>query len=76
MAIRVNMHEARSDLSRLVAQARQGEEVIIMRAGKPVARLVRIPKERTPGLARGRVRIAPDFGAALLGDVLDSFEGS
>ncbi len=75
MAMRVNMHEAKSDLSRLVAQARQGEEVIIMRAGKPVARLVPIPEERSPGLARGRLRIGPDFDAALPEDVLDTFEG-
>ena len=75
MATRVNMHEAKSDLSRLVAQARQGEEVIIMRAGRPVARLVAIPEERTPGLARGRLRIAPDFDAPLPEDVLDTFEG-
>lgn len=74
MATRVNMHEAKSDLSRLVAQARQGEEVIIMRAGKPVARLVPISEERTPGLARGRVRIGADFDAPLPEEILDAFE--
>ncbi|HEX9017474.1 MAG TPA: type II toxin-antitoxin system prevent-host-death family antitoxin [Chloroflexota bacterium] len=75
MAMRVNMHSAKSDLSALVARAEQGEEVIIMRAGKPVARLVAIRGERTPGLARGEVRLSADFDAPLPEEVLDSFEG-
>ncbi len=75
MTRRVNMHEAKSDLSRLVAAAWQGEEVIIMRAGKPVARLVPIREERRPGLARGRIRISDDFDSPLPADLLDAFEG-
>ncbi len=71
---RVNMHKAKSDLSHLVARAQQGEEVIIMRAGKPVARLVPIREERRPGLARGRVRLGADFESPLPEDVLDTFE--
>ncbi len=74
MATRVNMHEAKSDLSQLVARAEQGEEVIIMRAGKPVARLVPIHDERVPGLARGRVHLREDFDTPLPEDVLDVFE--
>jgi len=74
MPTRVNMHEAKSDLSRLVAQAQRGQEVIIMRAGKPVARLVAIHQERTPGLATGQVQIRADFDAPLPDDVLDAFE--
>jgi prevent-host-death family protein len=68
------MHKAKSDLSQLVAQARQGEEVIIMRAGKPVARLVPVWEERRPGLARGRVHIGADFESPLPEDVLEAFE--
>ncbi len=69
------MHEPKSDLSHLVAAARQGEEVIIMRAGKPVARLVPIRERRRPGPVRGRVRIGADFGSPLPGDLLEAFEG-
>ncbi len=75
MTTRVNMHQAKSDLSQLVAQAQQGEEVIIMRAGKPVARLVPIREERRPGLALGLIHLAPDFESPLPDDILDAFEG-
>ena len=74
MATHVNMHKAKSDLSHLVAQALKGEDVIITRAGKPVARLVPIYQERVPGLAHGRVCLGADFEAPLPDDVLDSFE--
>ncbi len=74
MATRVNMHQAKSDLSRLVAKALQGEEVLIMRDGKPVAKLVPIHDERLPGLARGQVRIGEDFDSPLPDDLLDGFE--
>lgn len=71
----VNMHKAKSDLSRLVGRALAGEDVIITRSGKPVARLVPIRNERVPGLARGEMTISSDFDAALPEDLLDSFEG-
>lgn len=71
----VNMHKAKSDLSRLVGRALAGEDVIITRSGKPVARLVPIRSERVPGLARGEMTISSDFDAALPEDLLDSFEG-
>jgi prevent-host-death family protein len=74
MATRVNMHKAKSELSQLVAKALRGEEVIIMRASKPVARLVPIYQERVPGLARDRVNIGADFESPLPDDVLDAFE--
>jgi prevent-host-death family protein len=60
----VNMHEAKTHLSRLVDTAAKGEEVTIARAGKPVATLVayRAPvKSRKPGAWRGKVWISPDF---------------
>ena len=60
----VNIHEAKTHLSRLVDVAAQGEEVTIARAGKPVAKLVayRAPvKARKPGAWRGKVWISPDF---------------
>jgi prevent-host-death family protein len=66
--IEVNIHEAKTHLSRLIAKVEQGEEVLIARAGKPVARLVRAqtPKRgRTLGQYAGRIWIADDFDAPL-----------
>ncbi len=60
----VNIHEAKTNFSRLVERAEHGEEILIGRAGKPVARLVAYRESRsprTPGGWEGRVRIAPDF---------------
>ena len=52
--IEVNIHEAKTQLSKLLEAAESGEEVIIARAGKPVARLVAItPQKRVPGIAKG-----------------------
>ena len=59
-----NIHEAKSQLSKLIERAVSGEEVIIARAGQPIVRLVPINQDQTPrqgGQWRGRVRIAPDF---------------
>lgn len=74
MGLLVNMHQAKSDLSRLVRRALAGEEVVIMRSGKPVARLVPIRPERLPGLARGQVILSAGFDEPLPDDELDSFE--
>lgn len=72
----VNIHEAKTHLSRLVERVEAGEEVVIARAGRPVARLVpfraRI-QPRTPGLWRGQVHLAADFDATDE-DVLAAFE--
>ena len=60
----VNIHEAKTHLSRLVDRAAAGEEIVIARAGKPVARLVALEqpvRDRTLGTARGQIWIAPDF---------------
>jgi prevent-host-death family protein len=76
MAVVVNMHKAKSDLSRLVARALAGEEVIITRAGQPVARLVPIRRERVPGLGRGKVEIGPDFDKPLPEEILREFESA
>jgi len=78
MAIQVNVHEAKTHLSRLLARVREGEEIVIAKAGKPVARLVPLaerPVRRAPGSAKGKVTIAPDFDAPLPESVLESFEG-
>ncbi len=63
----VNMHAAKTHLSRLVERAERGEETIIARNGRPVARLVPYQaarKERVPGLLRGRIEILPGFDEA------------
>lgn len=60
----VNMHEAKTHLSRLVDRAAAGEEIVIARAGRPVARLVAYEKsspDRELGAWRGQVWIAADF---------------
>ncbi|MCL8207563.1 MAG: type II toxin-antitoxin system prevent-host-death family antitoxin [Actinomycetia bacterium] len=63
MARLVTMHEAKSQLSRLVQQALAGEDVVIGRAGTPLVRLVPVQavERRQPGSARGRVVVAPTF---------------
>ena len=73
----VNMHEAKTTLSRLVERARAGEEIIIGKAGEPLVKLVpvkRRTKPRVPGKWRGKVWIAEDFDE-LTSDILDAFEG-
>ena len=71
----VNVHEAKTHLSRLLARAAKGEEIVIAKAGKPVARLVPFsPVDRVLGRDAGRVTIAPDFDAPLPNDVLADFE--
>jgi prevent-host-death family protein len=59
----VNMHEAKTTLSQLVEQAEQGEEILIARAGEPVARIValRTGHKRVLGQWRGRIRMSDDF---------------
>lgn len=63
--VRVGMHEAKSQLSRLVDLAVGGEEVIIQRSGRPVARLVAMPRRRPVaeafGALRGEIELAEDF---------------
>ena len=64
MATYVNIHEAKTHLSRLIERVEAGEEITLARAGRPVARLVPYPRRtspRQPGLLRGRIRVAEDF---------------
>ena len=57
MRTQVNIHQAKTQLSKLVVRAGHGEEIVIARAGKPVARLVPLEerRERKPGLVKGRL---------------------
>jgi prevent-host-death family protein len=64
----INIHQAKTHLSRLVERVEAGEEVTLARAGRPVARLVPYRARRSPrrpGLWKGQVSIAPDFDAPL-----------
>jgi prevent-host-death family protein len=68
MAQIVNMHEAKTQLSQLVARAEEGEEVILARNGKPVVRLVPVEgKPRIPpaGLFAGKIKMSQDFNEPL-----------
>jgi prevent-host-death family protein len=78
----VNIHEAKTHLSSLIAEVEAGEEITIARAGKPVAKLV--PVKRRPGRAarrnlagalKGKIWIGSDFDDPLPEDILAAFRG-
>lgn len=74
----INIHEAKTHLSRLVEDVAAGEEVIIAKAGRPVARLVALEKpagRRKLGILAGEMVIPDNFDAPLPDDVLADFEG-
>jgi prevent-host-death family protein len=73
----VNVHEAKTHFSKLLERVALGEEIVIARAGHPVARLVPIAAEvaeRHPGSARGDVWVSDEFDAPLPADVQHGFE--
>jgi len=76
----VNIHAAKTQLSQLVDEATAGKEVIIARAGKPVARLVPLAapaaaQRRVLGRLAGQLTVPENFDAPLPGDMLNLFEG-
>lgn len=74
----VNIYEAKTQLSRLVDQAAAGEDVVIGRGGKPVARLTRLSpakREISFGVLKGKVKVAAAFDSPLPEAVLAEFEG-
>jgi prevent-host-death family protein len=73
----VNLYDAKTQLSRLVDRAADGEEIVIAKSGKPRARLVPLAKKvlRKPGVWKGRISIARDFDAPLPPEVLKTFTG-
>lgn len=77
MPVKMNIHEAKTHFSKLLARVGNGEEIIIAKAGKPIARIVPIsdkPVERVPGSAKGKIAVAPDFDAPLPANILKAFE--
>jgi prevent-host-death family protein len=74
----VNIGEAKTRLSRIIEEVAAGKEIVIAKAGKPMARLVpvkpRVPKKRL-GLLKGKIKIPPDFNKPLPASVLRKFCG-
>lgn len=72
----VGVHEAKTNLSRLLDAVASGEEVVITRRGRPAARLVALPAgaARQFGMDRGRLVVPADFDAPLNAEELDAFE--
>jgi prevent-host-death family protein len=73
----VNLHEAKTHLSRLVEAAAKGKEIVIAKAGKPMARLVPLRpsarKERKPGALKGRIWVAEDFDEPMAAEELSAW---
>ena len=77
MSTTVNIHEAKTHLSRLLEKVSQGEEVVIAKSGRPVARLVPVmerPWRRLPGSAKGTLWVSEDFDDPLPEEILEHFE--
>ena len=73
----VNIHEAKTHLSRIVEEVAAGQEVIIARAGKPVARIAPLAPVIRPkrlGLLKGKLRVPDDFNKPLSDEELAAFE--
>lgn len=77
MPLQVNIHEAKTHLSKLLAQVKKGQEIIIAKSGKPIAKLIPIaekPARRIPGTAKNKITISPSFNDPLPENVLEEFE--
>lgn len=74
----VKVHEAKTQLSKLMARAEAGEEIIIARGGEPVVRLVPIKRkgQRRPGMLRGKFEVGPEFFDPLPEEELAAWEGA
>jgi prevent-host-death family protein len=75
----INLYDAKTNLSSLVERAARGEEIVIAKAGRPLARLVPLEKRTTPrplGLYAGQITIGPDFDDPLPDDVQAAFAGA
>lgn len=77
--IRLNVHEAKTHLSRYLAKVAEGETILLCKRNEPVAEIRPIPparkKPRPIGLAKGEFTIPPEFFDPLPDDLLDLFEG-
>ncbi len=77
--IKLNIHEAKTHLSRYLARLEKGETIVLCRRNTPIAEIRALPaarkKPRRLGLAKGTVRIPPSFFDPLPDDLLELFEG-
>jgi prevent-host-death family protein len=76
--MQVNIHEAKTHLSRLLERVAEGEEITIAKSGRPVARLVPYREqrgERKLGTLKGKIRMSPDFDDPLPEEILAAFRG-
>lgn len=74
----INIHEAKTHLSRIVDEVAAGSEVILAKAGKPMARLVPItpaPRPKKFGLLKGKINVPDNFNAPLDEQIIADFEG-
>jgi prevent-host-death family protein len=78
MATIINIHEAKTHLSRIVDEVAAGAEVIIAKAGKPMARLTpleSVPRPKKLGMLKGKIKVPDNFNEPLPEDVIERFEG-
>ena len=78
MAAQYNMHDAKTQLSKLAERAANGEEIVIARNGRPLARLTALPQERPKrkmGLLEGKIWVSDDFDDPLPWEIQRYFEG-
>lgn len=72
----VSLKEAEADLGSLMDRVAEGEEILIARSGRPVAKLVRVEiQPRKPGRLKGKLHIAEDFDAPLPEEIAKGFRG-
>ncbi len=73
----INIHEAKTHLSRILSRVQRGEAIVSAKAGRPIAKLVSVEKKllrRTPGTAKGRLKIKRSFFEPLPDSILHEFE--
>jgi prevent-host-death family protein len=74
----VNIYDAKTQLSKLIEEAAAGNDVVIARGGKPVARLTRLDSSKRKikfGVLKGKIKVSSDFDSPLPSEVLKQFEG-
>ena len=73
----INIHEAKTHLSKIVDEVAAGAEVIIAKSGKPMARLspIAAPRSKKLGLLKGKIKVPDDFNESLDDEVIAEFEG-
>ena len=72
----VNVHHAKTQLSQLLERVAAGEQIVIARNGKPMAKLVPFsPAPRQPGRLKGKIHLTPDFDAPLPEEIAAAFRG-